>query len=112
MERINITIVKNNAKSCEDAVNSLKTSAANFSGELESLSTVWNSASATNAKNSMDSIMDNLDSVLSKFNSINEKINQVASDIEIVDQTSLENQSKEEIDEVVDTLKSVVKQKQ
>lgn len=95
MERINTEPVKNNAKSCEEAINSLKTSATNFSGELESLSTAWNSASATNAKNSMDSIMDNLESVLSKFNDINQKINQAATDIEIVDQTTLENQSAE-----------------
>lgn len=93
MENINIPIVKNNAKNCKDAVTSLRTSAANFSGELENLSSAWSSTNAKKAEVAMNAIMSDLDSILVTFNSINEKINQVASDIEIVDQTNLENQS-------------------
>ena len=93
MENINIPIVKNNAKNCKDAVTSLRTSAANFSGELENLSSAWSSTNAKKAEVAMNARMSDLDSILVTFNSINEKINQVASDIEIVDQTNLENQS-------------------
>ena len=95
MENINISIVKNNAKNCEDAVTSLRTNATNFSGELESLSSAWSSTNARKAEATMNTIMSDLDSILVTFNSIIEKINQVASDIEIVDQTTLENQSAE-----------------
>ena len=93
MENINIPIVKNNAKNCKDAVTSLRTSAANFSGELENLSSAWSSTNAKKAEVTMNAIMSDLDSILVTFNSINDKINQVASDIEIVEQTNLENQS-------------------